>query len=132
MDEVEKLTGIVRRINTAWLEKRPADLEPLVDPGMVMVFPGFSGRTVGRSAFMAGFADFCENAIVHDFEESDHSADVASGVGVASFRFTMVYERDGKKYRSSGRDLWAFSKSSGNWLAVWRTMIDVTEEEIGG
>jgi hypothetical protein len=72
----------------------------------------------------------CENARVHGFEESDRQVDVFGETAVASFAFVLVYERKAKKYRSTGRDLWVFSRGDGGWQAVFRTMLDLTEEPI--
>ena len=32
-----------------------------------------------------------------------------------------------QRNKSAGRDFWIFEKENDNWLAVWRTMIDVNE-----
>jgi hypothetical protein len=124
----EEVRDVLRRINRAWLDGRPRDLTPLIHPHFVMVVPGFVARAEGRDTLVAGFVDFCENARVHDFEERDHQVDVFGSTAVASFAFTMIYERDGQRYRSTGSDLWIFSREAGEWLAAWRTMLDVTDE----
>jgi ketosteroid isomerase-like protein len=116
------------RINRAWRERRPADLVPLFHPDITTVFPGFSGRAEGRDGNVAGFDDFCTNAAVHEYRESGHQIDVAGDTAVATFTYEMVYERDGKRSRASGRDLWVFARQGGRWLAVWRTMLDLAEQ----
>ena len=116
------------RINQAWLENPPRDLYPLFHPEIVMVFPSMQGQVRGRDALVDSFVDFCENAQVSDYQERDHHVDVIGETGVASFRFSMVYERSGKRQRASGRDFWIFARQGGSWLAVWRTMFDVEEK----
>lgn len=39
----------------------------------------------------------------------------------------MSYERSGKRYISTGRDLYVFRCLEHRWLAVWRTILDVDE-----
>jgi hypothetical protein len=117
----------MRQINQAWLNGRVEHLAPMVHPEIVMVFPGFTGRVQGRETFLAGFRDFCQNARIHEFREQDHQADIAGDVTVVTFRYDMVYERSGKRYRSTGRDLWVFLKQGRAWIAVWRTMLDMEE-----
>jgi len=117
----------MRQINQAWLDGQVQDLVPLVHAEIVTVLPGFAGRIQGRDAFLAGFRDFFESATIQEFREYDHQVDVAGDTAVVTFRFDMVYERSGKRYRSTGRDLWAFQKLGGAWIAVWRTMLDVEE-----
>jgi ketosteroid isomerase-like protein len=113
-------------INQAWLEGRPLDLEALFDPKIVMLDPGGS-YIKGRTLLVESFVQMCANARGHGFEESDRQVDVFGSTAIASFAFTMVYERGGKKYRSTGRDLWVFSRGDGRWQAVYRTMLDLAE-----
>jgi ketosteroid isomerase-like protein len=124
----ENVLATLDALNRAWLEGRPDDMRPWIHPDITFVFPGFAGRIQGSEIFLSGFKDFCEHARVESFQESDHQADVTGETAVASFRFDVVYERDGSSYRSKGRDLWVFSRQQDRWLAVWRTMLDVAEE----
>jgi ketosteroid isomerase-like protein len=119
---------LLRRINQAWLEGRPADLTELFHRDIVMILPGFAGRVQGREQMVSGFVDFCANATVHAFEETQHQIDVIGRTAVASLAFAILYERDGQRFRSTGRDLWVFTFDGSEWLAVWRTMLDVTDE----
>ena len=93
-----------------------------------MVFPGFAGRIQGREHFVAGFRDFSDNARVHEFREHDHQFDVVGETAVVTFRYDMVYERSGGRYRSTRRDLWILQKQDRTWIAVWRTMFDTEEK----
>jgi ketosteroid isomerase-like protein len=120
----------MERINRSWLEGRPEDLVPLLHPDMTLVFPGFAGRAQGRDAIVAGFVDFCGSATVHQYREADHQADVVGDAAVASFTYEMLYERSGKKSRATGRDLWVFTRQGDHWLAIWRTMLDLSEQPV--
>ena len=42
--------------------------------------------------------------------------------------YEMLYERSGKRSRATGRDLWVFVRQGGEWIAAWRTMLDLTEQ----
>ena len=124
----ETVSSAMQRINRAWLEKRPEDLAPLFHPEITFVLPGLAGRVQGREALVAGFVDFCGNATVHEYREADFAADVIGDIAVVSFRYEMVYERSGERYRASGRDLWVFRREGEGWIAVWRTMLDTAEQ----
>jgi hypothetical protein len=124
----ERAATRMRQINQAWLDGRVEDLAQCVHPDIVMVVPGFSGRCQGRDVFLAGFQDFCQNATTHEFREDDLQVDVAADTAVVSFRYEMIYERSGERYRATGRDLWVFQLTGGEWLAVWRTMLDLQED----
>jgi hypothetical protein len=118
----------MQRINQIWLNGQVEDLSPMIHPEIVMALPGFSGRMQGREQFLAGFRDFCENAKVHEFGEHDLQADVVDDTAVITFRYELLYERSTQRYRSTGRDLWVFHNQNGNWIAVWRAMLDMHEE----
>jgi hypothetical protein len=119
----------MRQINEGWLHGRIEDLAPLLHPEIVMVYPGFAGRGQGREKVLAGFREFVQNAVVHDFQTHDDQTDIAGDTAVSSFRYEMIYELAGKRYRSTGRDVWVFQGDGASWTAVWRTMLDVQENE---
>jgi hypothetical protein len=123
----KKVATAMRQINRAWLEGRVEDLSTMVHPEVTMVLPGFSGRVRGRDEFLAGFRDFCESATIHDFEEHDQQIDVVGKTAMLSFRYELLYERFGERYRATGRDMWVFREQDGKWLGIWRTMFDVEE-----
>ena len=120
----------LRQINAAWLAGRYQELVALVHEDVVMAGPASGGGTSGRGPFVAGFRDFVENARIHAFTETDHQVDVAGNTGVARYRFEMTYEHGGGRYRSTGRDFWVFEEHAGRWLAVWRTIFEVTDEPV--
>jgi uncharacterized protein DUF4440 len=124
----EEVSAALQRINRAWLERRTDDLVPLLHPEITLVFPGFAGRAEGREAIVAGFADFCQNATIQEYREANHQTDVIGDTAVASFTYEMLYEQSGKRSRATGRDLWIFARQGSEWLAVWRTMLDIAEQ----
>jgi hypothetical protein len=127
--ERENAAAAMRLINQAWLDGKVEDLAPMVHPEVVMVFPDFSGKIQGREDFLSGFRDFHQNASIREFREHDHDIDVAGDTAVVTFRYDMVYERSAKRYRSTGRDLWVFQKQGRAWIAVWRAMLDMEEND---
>lgn len=130
MGDRDEVARVLRSINDCWVEGKPQELVRYFHSDIVMVLPGFAGRVAGAGNVVAGYEDFCANARVHEYEEHDLQIDSCIGTAVASYTFRMIYEREGQKYSSSGRDLFVFSEEAGTWLAVWRTMLDVSEEPI--
>jgi ketosteroid isomerase-like protein len=126
--EHQPVAEAMARINRAWLGGAIDDLRPLVHPDVVFVVPGFAASVQGRERFLAGFADFVANARVHQLDESDVVVSEVGDTGVVCVRFEMVYERGGARYRSTGRDLWVFQRDGAGWIAVWRTMLDLTDD----
>jgi hypothetical protein len=126
-DERERVAETMRRITSAWVERRVNDLTPFVHPEIVTALPGFVGRAQGRDRFIAGFRDFTENATLHHFREGECQVDVIDNTAVVNVDYEMVYERSAERYRVTGRDVWVFQKQGDAWLAMWRTMLDLTE-----
>lgn len=129
MDESkhERAAVAMRQINQAWIEGRVEDLGPMVHPEVVMVFPDFAGKIQGREEFLAGFHDFCQNATIQEYQEHDWQVDVAGDTAVITFRYDMVYQRSGERYRATGRDLWVLREQGEVWIAVWRAMLEMKE-----
>src|SRR5260370_12735527 len=116
----EAVSAAMQRISRTWLGLRPDDLVPLLHPDMRLVFPGFAGRVEGREGFVAGFADFCGNATVHEYREANHQADVIADTAVVSFNYQIVYERSQKTNCPTSPALWVFVPHSGVLRAVFR------------
>jgi hypothetical protein len=81
----EDVAATMRQINRAWLEGRVDDLAPLVHDEIVMVGPGFNGKTQGQEVFLAGFRDFCDNSTVQEFSEHDQQVDLVGDTAVLTF-----------------------------------------------
>lgn len=132
MDESKRETAAaaMRQINQAWLKGRVEDLAPMVHSEMVIVLPDFAGKIQGRQKFLAGFHDFCQNSTIQEFQEHDQQIDVAGDTAVITFRYGMIYQRSGERYRATGRDLWVFQQQDGAWIAVWRAMLEMAENAL--
>lgn len=118
----------LKEINRLWVDGKVEDLAPTLDPNIVMVFPGFTGRIQGREQFLDGFREFCESAKLLEFHDQDYESDVVADTAVVTFRYDMIYERSGERYRANGRDLWVFRMQDSDWIAVWRAMLDMQEQ----
>jgi ketosteroid isomerase-like protein len=127
----EEVSRVLAEINTAWVEGRLDDLARHLDPEIAMALPEFSGTLTGKDAFLQGFREFLDSARVLAFDLSDRSVDLCGAVAVASFRYALLYEQGGATRRATGRDLWVFAhRGDGGWLAVWRTMMDVSDSAL--
>jgi ketosteroid isomerase-like protein len=126
-DSTREVQNALAAINRAWRSGRVSDMVPYLHPDVVMTMPGFTGSIAGRDKLIAGFEEFCANARVVEYTESDQIIEVIGNSAVVSFKFDMLYERPKYRERSQGRDLWLFQRDSGKWVAVWRTMIELSE-----
>jgi hypothetical protein len=131
MNRDEKRKGALqalRNINRLWIDGRVDALAEFVHSDVVMMLPDFTGRVNGREDFLTGFRDFCANARIHKFEDDSYVTDLIGDTAVITFHYEMTYERSGEQYRATGRDLWIFREMAGNWIAVWRAMLDLDEQ----
>ena len=120
----------MRVINRDWINGDVNGLRARVHPDVAMAMPGFSATVQGRDAFLDGFRAFLDSAMVEKFSAEDLHADVAGETAVVTFRYEMIYQRLGGRYLSTGRDLWVFQRQDGNWIAVWRTMLEMQEHPV--
>lgn len=68
----EAVRSAIERINRAWLAGNVEALVPIVDPDIIMVFPGFAGRSQGREQFLAGnWPNYCSTT-EPDFRECQY------------------------------------------------------------
>lgn len=117
-------------INNAWRNGQPEEMKNYLHPKIILKLPGFSGEITGREAMIEGFTEFCTNAKVLEYSESDEQINVIYNCAVVTFKFEMLYDREKYRDKSTGRDLWIFEKQGKNWLAVWRTMVELEEVRI--
>lgn len=122
-DERDAVAGALRRINDAWISSNPRDMRDFLDPDVVFVQPGFAARTEGRDAAIRGYMEFVASAVVHAYAESELTVDLLGHTAVASYRFEIAYETEGKRVVESGRDLFVFDRSGTRWRAVWRLLL---------
>jgi hypothetical protein len=83
--DISVVADAISRINNAWLVGRPNDLTALFHPDMVMALPEFTGHIVGAPACIAGYVDFCNQAAVETYRESDLTIHGAGGAAVVSY-----------------------------------------------
>jgi hypothetical protein len=119
------VASLIHDITRAWFENRVPDMRRWIHPDVVMVLPGFGASIVGREAFLQSFEEFLRQAVVREFQESEIEAVVWGATAVATFRFDVTYELNGREYRDAGLEIWVFSRDGESWLAVWRTQLAI-------
>ena len=130
MSAHEQIAQLLARITKAWREGQLGTLDQIFHDGIVMAYPGFSVRAEGKVAVIGSYEEFCSNATVQLYVERDLQIDVQGDTAIASYAFEMAYTRDGKSYKSTGRDLFVFAREDAVWLAIWRTLLDVAERPL--
>lgn len=126
-NEIER---VLRELNQAWIQCQFDKLKQFLHPDVVLATPGFGERIHGSDAYVSGHRDFVENATIHNFSEAASEIDVIEDIAVVNYRYELDYERSGKRYASTGRDLYVLRDTGDGWLVVWRTILDVDERVV--
>jgi hypothetical protein len=98
-------------------------MRDVLDTDVVFVQPGFAGRASGRDAAIASYREFVKQATLRRYAESDLSIDIGGHTAVASYRWQIAYEMNGKDHDETGRDLFVFDRFGTRWKLVWRLLI---------
>jgi ketosteroid isomerase-like protein len=130
-DIVRDIREIVSAINEAWVVGDYDAIGPHVAEHVVMAPPGLEGRVLGRAAYVASFRQFAEVAKTREFASGVPRVDVIGDTAVAVCPFTIAYELEGETYREKGSDILVFSRMTGGWKVVWRTLMSEPQETPG-
>ena len=127
MSAEDDVRTAMTEIQAAWRENRPRDMIPYLHPDVMMALPKFAGQIKGRPLLVTSYSDFNKNARVIEYREFNQEVQIVADTAVATFEFEMTYEHGEYRGHSTGRDFWIFARDDDQWLAVWRTMMDVTD-----
>lgn len=127
----EQIRRVLAGINGTWTRGRPEDMAPYLDDDVVLVQPGFQERSEGRAAALASYREFVEQAATRDYRESDVSIRVWGDTAVATYRFAIDYEMEGRTLHDVGYDVFVLHHKGGRWRMVWRTLVPDGSEASG-
>lgn len=123
VQDADEIWQLIQRMNDAWAKGGPEDLASFFREDIVMVHPDFTQRTEGIDACVASYQDFCKQAQIRDFKINNPGIDVFGDTAIATYSYEITYEMGGEQFNDTGRDIFVFVRQSGQWRAVWRTMI---------
>jgi hypothetical protein len=119
----QEIWRILRSLNQAWVAGHPEQVANFLHPGGTFVSPNLEKRMQGREACVASYEEFCRQAVIQSFSESEPAIDVCGNVAVVIYGFEICYEMNQQAFHEMGRDLLVFTREAGEWRAVWRTML---------
>lgn len=126
----KQIQQVLSELNRAWISGQFDRLTRFLHPDVIIATPGFGERVQGSDAYVAGHREFVESATIHDFSEAVAEVDTVGDVAVVNYRYELDYERSGKRYTSTGRDLYVLRNTQDRWVVVWRTILDVDERAV--
>jgi len=122
----QEIWRILRSLNQAWVNGQPEQIANSLHPDVVFVGPDLQKRMQGREACVASYQEFCCQAAIRNFSESEPAIDVCGNTAVAIYGFEIRYEMNQQTFQETGRDLFVFTREAGEWRAVWRTILGLT------
>lgn len=126
-DDREEVLALLERIRAAWTKGPIEILDDVFHERMVIAGPAMKPLGEGREACVRSYRDFLDRARVLAYEQYDRTAHVCGDTAVASYRYVIAFDLEGKPFRERGRDLFVFGREEGRWTAVWRTLIPEPE-----
>jgi ketosteroid isomerase-like protein len=118
----EAVRRIVGDINDHWRAKRYDQIGDQLAEGVVVAPPGTDARVRGRDAYVQSYRDYDAAATTLEFLAAEPQVDVIGDVAIARCPFDVTYVLKENTYRERGHDILVFSRSTGDWKVVWRTM----------
>jgi len=110
-------------INEAWLQGRADEMAQHLHENMVIRGPDYRLLARGRDACLAHYAEFAHRASAHQFRQTEPpEVDVAGNFALAGYAWEVEYERRGRQFKESGREVLGFVSEQGRWLVIWRLM----------
>ena len=117
----EQILTTVLAMNRCWTAgwNEPA-FRQYIHPDAVAIAPTRPGRLEGQDAYVAGWREFCEAALIHEWRETDHKVQIYAGgkCAVVTYLFTITFVMGGQKQTMRGRDMFLLVREGRHWLVV--------------
>jgi ketosteroid isomerase-like protein len=123
MVDHEEIWRQISEANRTWTTKDPHDIASLFHENVVMVVDGPPGRFHGRDAVVRTYVETRQRLEILEFQELEHSVDMAGGVAVVMYTFRLKYEANGALGEEVGREILVLSGENKHWRVVWRTRL---------
>ena len=114
---------VIRKINAAWVGGQPEAIAAYFHENIIIVAPNGKDRVHGRQACVQTYIDFCAQAQILDFAESDESIDIIGSTAMVMYAFDIAYEMNGQRLHEKGQDLFILQHNGTNWQAIWRYLL---------
>jgi ketosteroid isomerase-like protein len=114
---LDSIGAMNRCWTTSWNE--PA-FRKYIHPDAVAIVPTTPGRLEGKEAYVAGWRAFCEAAVIHEWQETDHKVQIYAGgkCAVVTYLFSITFAMGGQKLTMQGRDMFFLVKEGRMWLVA--------------
>jgi len=82
--------------------------------------PTVPGRLVGKEAYVAGWRDFAQSFVIHEWKDTDHEVRIYAGgkCAVVTYLFSITFAHGTHKTTMQGRDMFFLVKEGRRWLVA--------------
>ncbi len=119
----KEIIEIIKKIILSWVEGHPENLRNYFHENMMIVSPELKVLGKGIEECIKGYSDFINQATIIEHNISEPEIYVFENTAIASYKYDFAWEIKGKSYKESSQNLFAFTYTDNNWLAVWRKII---------
>jgi ketosteroid isomerase-like protein len=116
-----EILSTIQAVNRCYTEGWNEEFRQYVHPDVVAIFPDTPGRLEGMEAYIAEWRGFCEAAVIHDRQETDHRVQIHVGgkAAVVTYLFTVTFTLGSdQKQTMRGRDMFFLVKEGRKWLVA--------------
>lgn len=116
-----EILATVRKMNTSWTHGwHEEEFRQYVHPDAVAIVPTVPGRLVGKEAYVAGWRDFAQSAVIHEWKETDHEVRIYAGgkCAVVTYFFSITFACGTNTTTMQGRDMFFLVKEGRRWLVA--------------
>ena len=117
----KEIIDTLRVMNKCWTEGWHEDqFRQYIHPDAVAIAPSTPGRLEGKEAYVAGWRDFAQATVIHEWKESGHKVQVYAGgkCAVVTNFFTITFAIGQAKQTIQGRDMFFLVKEGRKWLVA--------------
>ena len=123
MTDRDHIQLLVKKINEAWVQGRPNDLNQYFHPDMVIVGPNLQPFCTGIEACVRSYQKLVTQARIQEYRESSAIVEVWASTAVATYFWEIAYSMFDKTARKTGHDLFVFHCDANSWKAVYRAVL---------
>lgn len=121
----DEIIQVIKSMNQAWLAGDFNGLRDFLHENIVIVTPDMKRVGTGIDPCIESYREFVSKSHIISFNEKSINVDAFGNAAVATFEYTIDYERDKKRNREDGKEILVFSRDPDKWQLIWRMILAV-------
>ena len=116
---IHEIETMIRDMNLCWTAGwHEEQFRYYIHPDAVAIVPTTPGRLEGQDAYVAGWREFTEAAVIHEWKETDLKVQLYAGgkCAVVTYFFLITFAMGTQTQTMKGRDMFFLVKEGKKWL----------------